>query len=344
MIANPIFIVGTERSGSNLLRLILNEHPDIAIPHPPHLFKELHPLLSSYGDLSRDSRFRHLIADAIRIVGLHFAPWEVNLDPVRIFEDALHRDLYCVYAGIHEQFMRHAGKKRWGCKSTFMIHHVDKILKHHAEPKLIHIVRDGRDVAVSAKKSVFNHYHPHYVARLWKAQQREGTRLQVSLSAERFLVVRYEDLIGAPEAQVRRICEFLEVEYSERMLRYFENPSSRRLAALSDSWRNVSRPILAANSGKFRTELTAEETFEFERIALDELLHFGYEPVNDPVALRRIVHPVTEKIRTTGYFLQEKFRMAKVELSALLRDENALLRVRKRLFVAMIRWRGRFGN
>src|SRR4030065_1091704 len=72
---DPIFIVGTERSGSNLLRAILNAHENICIPHPPHIMNELAHLVPRYGDLSQDKNFRRLIDHAVRVVELHFAPW-----------------------------------------------------------------------------------------------------------------------------------------------------------------------------------------------------------------------------------------------------------------------------
>ena len=77
---DPIFIVGTERSGSNLLRLILDAHPNIAIPHPPHIMLELDHLEPKYGDLSLDQNLRRLINDAVRVVEPPFAPWDIVVD------------------------------------------------------------------------------------------------------------------------------------------------------------------------------------------------------------------------------------------------------------------------
>src|SRR4051812_17306600 len=104
MIENPIFIVGTERSGSNLLRLLLNELESVCVPHPPHLMRDLIPVLERYGDLARDENFLKLIRDAIKLVELHFAPWPIKLDEGAIFLEAPKRDLYSVYAAIYEQY------------------------------------------------------------------------------------------------------------------------------------------------------------------------------------------------------------------------------------------------
>ena len=117
----PVFIVGTERSGSNLLRAILNSHPGIYIPHPPHIMKDLGPVEYLYGDLSDDRNFRRLIDDAAKLIELHFFPWEIAPSRAEAFRAA--RNLYCVKAAFYDQYRRFKGAKRWGCKSTFMIHY-----------------------------------------------------------------------------------------------------------------------------------------------------------------------------------------------------------------------------
>src|SRR5262249_10977142 len=147
------FIIGTERSGSNLLRLILNQHPSITIPHPPHILKTMMPVERLYGDLRRDANFKKLVDDAVRLVELHFAPWDVPIDLKSVLAEAAGRDVYCVKAAIYNQFRRAMGKPRWGCKSTFVIHYVDRVRRWHPDAQFIHLVRDGRDVAASAKRS-----------------------------------------------------------------------------------------------------------------------------------------------------------------------------------------------
>src|SRR5512133_799120 len=113
---NPIFIIGTERSGTNLLRLILNEHNAIAVPHPPHIMKLFAPLESLYGDLTVDRNFRRLIEDVCRMVELHPYPWEIRPDREQLFQGVRDRNLLCVYFGIYDQYLAYAGKQRWCCK------------------------------------------------------------------------------------------------------------------------------------------------------------------------------------------------------------------------------------
>src|SRR5512145_1978418 len=125
----PVFIIGTERSGTNLLRLILNTHSNIAVPHPPHIMKCFKPILPLYGDLCNERNFRRLVGDVCRMVELHPYPWEMTPDQEKVMQGAKARDLINVYFEIYNQYLSFTGKKRWACKSTFMIEHVEEILR-----------------------------------------------------------------------------------------------------------------------------------------------------------------------------------------------------------------------
>jgi hypothetical protein len=330
----PVFIIGTERSGSNLLRLILNRNPAIYIPHPPHLMKDLGPVEHLYGDLSVDVNFRRLVNAAARLVELHFSPWEIKPDREEAFAAAAARRLYCVKARFYDQYRRFRGAARWGCKSTFMVHYADQARRYSPGSRFVHLVRDGRDVAVSAKKSVFNHFHPYYVARLWSAQQRLAAQLASRLGHEEFLTVRYEDLLADPERETRRLCGFLGEDYSPDMLNYFEDREARGLAGLSGSWENCGKPILRDNAGKYRGALSAQEVRIFEAVAGKELALYGYAPAG--------VRPPSGNFtpaRRAGFWLAEKLASARVRLAAFFTDRNSPLMLKKDLFLIFAKFK-----
>lgn len=342
--ASPIFIIGTERSGSNLLRLMLNQHPSIAIPHPPHILKEMMPLEPLYGDLSDDRNFRRLIADTITLVKLHFYPWDGPLDADAVFAEAIARDVYGVKAALYDQYRRAKGKKRWGCKSTFVIHYVDRVRRHSPDAKFIHLVRDGRDVAVSAKRSVFNHFHPHYVGRLWGEQQRAAIALARRLPPESMLGVRYEDLLDDPAREVRRVCGFLGEDYSDALLDYFESDEAKSLASHSRSWENVDKPVLKANHSKYKRELSAEEIKAFELQAFEELKHFGYALENDEARLKDEFGRGVGAATRLKYWALEHAMSGLETVKSLGTDRNAPRRLRKALFVLKLRLSLAAGN
>jgi hypothetical protein len=295
--------------------------------------KSLGPAEYLYGDLTDDRNFRRLINDAAKLVELHFFPWEIAPSRQEAFETAAARNLYCVKAAFYEQYRRFKGAKRWGCKSTFMIHYADAAVKHSPGAKFIHLVRDGRDVAVSARNSVFNHFHPYYVARLWSLQQKIAIGLSNRLGKDGFLTVRYEDLLSAPEQTVKAICGFLGEDYSQALLRYFEKEETKQLAGYSKSWDNCSKPILQGNFGKYKKILSAGEIRIFEAESSAELEYFGYPLDNPRAALSGTAPAPVSTALKSRYFLMEKGRMAYILLKSLFADRNALAMLKKRLFL-----------
>ncbi|HBL16047.1 MAG TPA: sulfotransferase [Elusimicrobia bacterium] len=335
MADNPIFIIGTERSGTNLLRLILNAHSAIAVPHPPHILKNLFDLEPSYGDLKDDDRFRELIDDAVRVVELHPYPWGFAIDREAVFRDACRRDLLGVYLAIYDQYAAHAGKKRWACKSTHMIRHVALIRQACPGAKFLYMVRDGRDVAVSARETIFNRYSVYYAARLWKEEQDIGLYWLGKLSPDEIHRVRYEDLLRDPRGTVTGICRFLGVDFAPGMLEAHGSSEARKSASLSDAWRNTDQPILEGNSGRFREALTPEEISLYEAIASSELDRCGYglcRPAQESESLR--ARGIPFRLR---YWLEEVLRMLWVQWRYLFLDRSSLQRCKKFWFVQYLR-------
>lgn len=331
----PIFILGTERSGTNLLRLILNSHSNIAIPHPPHIMKNFFKLEPLYSDLSNDTNFKRLIHDVVTMVQLHPYPWGIKIDEQEIFNTVQDRNLINIYFTIYEQYLKSANKKRWGCKSTFMIYHVALIRHYCPAAKFIYMVRDGRDVALSAKKSIFNRYNVYFTAWLWKKEQGIGIYWLNKLSKNDTFLIKYEDLLSKPEEMIRLMCSFLNEPYQENMLNFFNSEEAQKSSSLSAAWKNTSSPIIKNNFGKFKNELRQNEIDLFESIAAPELDYFSY-------ALTKPFY-ISEGIRAKGvkfkiiYILEEIFLMITVQLKHLFTDKNSFLRFKKFLFLRYIR-------
>ena len=334
MPGDPILIVGTERSGSNLVRLLLDAHPSIAVPHPPHLVRYLAPLEASYGFRGDPRAFERLVDDALLILARHIHPWDVEVDRGRLVAEADPRDLMGVYLGIMDQYREAHGKARWGCKSTFMIHHVDRVLAHRPGTRVIFLVRDPRDVAASSRRSVFGPCHPGLTARLWRAQQEEGLALLDRLPATTIRLLRYEDLLGDPRGEVERLCAYLGEPFFEGMLRFHEQRAARVTAALSESWRNTDRPVLGDNAGKFRHELTAREVRLVESVAGPAMIRLGYTPLHPDA-----VHSAPPPSPTLAWYLADAVGRVRVEARSLVRDRNHWRRWSRDATVAWIRLR-----
>jgi hypothetical protein len=341
MTAPPLFILGTERSGSNLLRVILGSHPSIVIPHPPHVMKYFTPLAAKYGDLSDPARLLRLIQDVRRLVCAHIQPWPWVPEVAEIVERVGRRpgpsgppDLFSVYAAFHDAVRDHEHKRRWGCKSTFMIAHGERIIAEWPDAKLLWLYRDPRDVAASSRESVFSAFHPANTAALWKEQQDQGLALESA--GVPLLRVKYEALIGDAEGEVRRICAYLGEEFHPPMLEFFKGAEARKSASLSESWKNTAAPIRTEGLERWRGDLSPTEVLALESIAGPTMEALGYAPVNTPEA-RAAFHPGA--VQRAGWWIEDEAAWLKVEARSFRRDKNFWKRWSRSVLLTRIRSR-----
>lgn len=278
------FIVGLGRSGTTLLRLMLDAHPDLAIPPETQFI----PAVAKACQMAADPchAFLQALTSAFTWTDFHL---DVDLLQSRITSSepfnitAALRAFYALYA---ERF----GKQRWGDKSGYLWNMV-RIQKLLPEARFIHIVRDGRDVALSIKDLWWGPNSVEEAAEHWHT----GIQKARSQSAElRFYrEVRYEDLVLDPERQLRQICDFVELAWHPAMLAYYRNaenrlaeftaildPSARRITTAEERRRihsHVSQPPQASLIGKWKHELADTQKQHFAHIAGAMLSEFGYE-------------------------------------------------------------------
>ncbi len=275
-----IFMIGTQRSGSNLFRLMLNQLPEIAAPHPPHILIRLMPLMSGYGDLSNPETFAQLVDDACRLVEANPVEWEgVKLDRAAIAARCDRHDLFAVMAAIYDTLRDTWGKQAWCCKSLANVKYADQLADRFADAKFIYLYRDGRDVALSFMKAPSEgEKHYYNIALDWNAAQQKALRLR-DKAPDRVLAVSYEDLTGDEAGTMRRVCEFLGVEYSDAAMNFHETDEAKRAAGASNLWENVTKPVMKDNTRKFLKQMSEEDVRIFESVAGQSLDELGYDRV-----------------------------------------------------------------
>lgn len=275
----PIFMIGIQRSGSNLLRLMLNQLSEIAAPHPPHIMQRMAPLVPSYGNLEDGKNFARLVEDVCQLVELNPVPWEgVVLDRKDVARRCRKHSLVAVFGAVYDIMSEHKGARTWLCKSLANIQYLDAIEDYYGkDARYLYLYRDGRDVALSFRKAVVGEKHFYFIAKEWTQAQRLALDLRGRVDSERFCGVSYEELTGNAEATMRRLCKFIGVEYSPQMLEFHESDEAQRAAKSSDLWGNVTKPVMADNTHKFLKECSAEDVGIFESVAGDVLDALGYK-------------------------------------------------------------------
>lgn len=277
----PIFMIGTQRSGSNLLRLMLNQLQDIAAPHPPHILQRMMPLIPGYGDLAKDSVFATLVDDVCRLVELNPVPWEgVTLNRKNVVARCQDHSLVAVFGAVYDIAAEVQNARAWCCKSLANIYYIPEIERYFGEKaKYIYLYRDGRDVAVSFRKAVVGEKHFYHIAKEWTEAQDIALNLRRKVAPDRFFSLSYEELIGQTEKTIRSLCRFLGVEYKDSMLDFHRSEEAKRTASSSELWGNVVNPIMTSNSRKFLKEATESDISIFESVAGNVLDQLGYKRV-----------------------------------------------------------------
>lgn len=271
-----IQFLGTQRSGSNLLRLILNEHNLISAPHPPHLLKIFVPLSQVYKENNLD--ISELVEDMCRWVEVNPVPWSgVNLSRAEILSQS--NDVFDVFRCVYEQKAAADNASVWCSKSTFNIDYVDDI-ERDIKPFYIHLYRDGRDVACSFKKAVVGPKHIYHLAVKWKEEQEKSASFLAKLPEHRYHRLSYESLIESPEESIVSLCDKMGIPFQSQMLKYYDSEESLHTAESGKMWANVVKPPIRDNKDKFLSQLSIQEIEMFEFIAGKQLQEIGYKSVS----------------------------------------------------------------
>jgi len=218
MITNPIFLVGCVRSGTTLLRLMLDHHPDIAFDHE---FEYAIDLIRPDGRYPSLDKFYSYLE-------LH----RIFLDSGRTIDRGLD------FPELVDSFLRQkrdeAGKELVGATIHYSY---ERVLNIWPDARFIHIVRDGRDVSLSIEAYGWTG-NAYSASDWWIEAERSWDNLCRDVPADRRVEVRFEELIEKPEEALTTICDFLGLDYSPEMLTYplhstYAPPSRRRV----ERWR-----------------------------------------------------------------------------------------------------------
>jgi hypothetical protein len=253
-----VFLCGFPSSGTDLLKNIMNAHPDVCINGE---FPFLHQLARTYGAIVAAEKTQEVIAALQRIDVYHgFADLNPKLTPDRIKYSFAE-----IYAGMLSNKPR-----RWqGNKTPQNTEHIDALRVLFPKAKFIVIIRDVRDVALSWS----NKWGKHKVlcAHKWNARMLRGSRLLQELDPDDFLLIKYEELLGDFENTTHKICDFLQIEYHESLKEFHKS-----VHHIVDGKLNYGRPLIRHNASKWKTELSPKQIRRIEEVAFQSLRMFDY--------------------------------------------------------------------
>ena len=213
------FVVGVNRSGTTLLRMMLDAHPQLTIPPETHFVPEL---IEAAEDPSPTPESLLATITRQREWGDFGLSEEELLDRFRAIGplnagDAL-REFYSAYA-------ERVGKPRWGEKTPIYVKSMRRIERALPEARFVHVIRDGRDVALSIRDRAVKEHPIDRIAERWV---RRITRAREQAKRlEHYEEIRYEALVLDTRATLERVCEVFELPWDDALLDYHERSADR---------------------------------------------------------------------------------------------------------------------
>ena len=315
---SPVFVIGCHRSGTALLYDSLLSAGGFPLYHAAPFVHSTLLLMS--GDPSVPKN-REKMAQ----IWLRSKPFRrTGLDPEELRSKVLQEcrsggDFLRITLG---ELARRAGVQRWATYDIDNIMYMDAIKREVPDALFVHVVRDGRDAALSMKKQ-------HGAGELWWAQERalfawallwqwtvrKGRRCGQKFPAD-YLEVRYEDLVSNPEKTLSTVGEFLDHDLDYARIR--KNPIGR-VNSPNTVWQEESSPETFSSINRWKTKLSQPEIATLESLIGDSLEEFGYTltterrnsaPLDPQLRLMRILYP--------RYFEAKVFLKSKTVLGRLL--------------------------
>ncbi|MBI3853517.1 MAG: sulfotransferase [Verrucomicrobia bacterium] len=262
---SPIIIGGSQRSGTTLLRVILDSHPHIACgPETSLLTGGFLP-----GKLSR--RFDFPVEEI----------WQLH---ERATDHAHFVELFLT------QYAANRGKTRWAEKTPQNVSYLPFIFRHFPSAKFIHLVRDGRDAVCSIRT------HPKF--RMMNGQQvvtnvrrplrpcieswlRDTEAGMCWRGHPQYLEIHYEKLVTDLEPTLRQLCEFINEPWHAAMLEYHSQDEPSRDPTRFIANAAATQPLTTQAVHRWRKELSADELRLFNQLAGKRMIELGYQLDSD---------------------------------------------------------------
>ncbi|MBU0497404.1 MAG: sulfotransferase [Candidatus Thermoplasmatota archaeon] len=261
---SPIFIIGCPRSGTTLVRVMLDSHPRICCGPETHLIPDMEQLYKQ-----------------IQLK-------QARLNPYGVSPDNLHQIIRQVLAVYMNQYVNLKKKARWAEKTPINIFHMDFINTIFPDSQIINVVRDGRDVVCSYKER-WGRRTFFSAIRTWNKAMQITYHLRELIPKERYYEVRYEEMVSDPERITKEMMAFLQEEWTETLVEhhkvkhdFWNNSKQQNSKKIGVKERHPdrhspSRPIFTSSAGKWQKNLNILEKALSNRLLAENLRKAGYK-------------------------------------------------------------------
>ena len=287
----PVFVGGCPRSGTTLLRSMLNAHPSLALPRETHFVLEAYARCARFGDLRDDG-------NRMRLAKWIATRKRTQFDRLELERDRAVSELYrapptvgSVVGTALKLFADRFNKPRWGDKRPMHVQELPAIFDMFPDAQFIAIVRDPRAVVASMKKlGWLESWYDGTVAGgvdRWLHSVRAGRQGLRRYRDDQLLEIRYEDLVDDPAGVLGHMCAFLGLSADglDPMLQFHRSDTDIPTPQRSKYHPKLMQPVTDAALQSWNGVLTLEEVAFIERTTSREMAQYGYEPTSSGVAI-----------------------------------------------------------
>lgn len=263
--AAPVFIVGMPRSGTSLLVRLMRKYLNINFGSESQFIVSYFKRLHKFGNLSDPRNMDRLIRKVIR--ERCFARWRrqygFSIDPDLLKQNIKEPNFRSLLDAIYGQFARYAGRQRWGDKYPPHCLDMPVLETLYPEAQYVHIIRDGRDVALSLQKVNFGPKNFLQIAFCWQHYITSAQKFGDTVPQTRYHEIRYENLLRDPVGVMSDLARFVQIEKG------FQEVVSRIR-------KQIHGDLETNNILKWKTGLTQTQIQMFEKGGGDLLQSLGY--------------------------------------------------------------------
>ena len=297
---NPFpFFVGCDRSGTTLIQAVFDAHSELAIPYESHFISQLLRRRAHY-EGSDGFDLEGFLAD---LSAYPFAErWGLSQEGIRaVLAGERPRSVTDAIRSVFALYARGRSKPRYGDKTPGYVRHIPLIANAFPEAKFVHIIRDGRDVALSLLEVEWAPDSIVDAARFWRQRVEAGREAGRLLGPRRYAELRYEDFLADPGGNTRRICDFLELTFEGSMLDYESN--ARAIIEQSDVPHRHQGLLRSPNKRDrdWRSRMKPHDVALFEAVSGPTLSSSGYERRVDTI-------PASVRVSAGARLLVRKLR------------------------------------
>jgi len=309
-----VFVAGASRSGTTMLNRILGQNPAVCAMNELHYFGDLFEI----GEDQTIFQGHELLKKASKLFARYRRglwkgkPEEADIKSAQVLINSLYEPIDGVR--LFQRFLEYVADESDSSlvaeQTPRNIYYAADLLKAYPDARILHIVRDPRAVIASQKRRWSRRktlnannipilemvrewisYHPYTMSLLWKKAFIAGQSIE---SSDRYLRIRFEELVEDPQQVVRQVCKFIKVPFDEKMLNIPQIDSSVR--AVDNAVVGIQKSAVET----WKSVLSAGEVQLIEYCLLAEMKNLGYHPQSSntggvylsflPIALRFPFH------------------------------------------------------